>query len=202
MSKVYDPEDPIEIEKWTRHYYGIVDESVESYLVRNGFSADSSLGVWKRLTRALAWIKPQVTPHSQSIFDELTALMDAHQHSITPPAVEFPRIPQFKFEAELHTEALVLNAKFELLFNQAIALHRLQPALDAQNKYKTQQSQRASKPRKLDDTQRQRIARQYWANKKDGESYGAAKALAAAYNVSETTIHTIAKKHKPGSIDK
>jgi hypothetical protein len=49
MSKPFDPEDPLEIDKWTRAHYKITDESTEDFLSRNGFYADTPRGLAKRL---------------------------------------------------------------------------------------------------------------------------------------------------------
>lgn len=197
MSKHFDIEDPAEVDKWTRYYYHIDDdERTDAYLVRNGFTKETSFGYIKRMNMALAWIEPQLTANTRPIFDEMKLLMSEYhaRFHTTSPLGEFvaPEPETVQLES-----AKALNEKIEMLFNQAKTIHRLQPTLDAQEKYKQAQSERASKPRKLTERENERVAKHYWESKENGEGYGVVKALAAKYDVSETTIHNIVKKHKP-----
>lgn len=69
-------------------------------------------------------------------------------------------------------------------------------------KHGKEQADRAAAGGKLTEATRQWIAKTYWEKVFNGERYGAAQYLAGHYEVSETTIHNIAKKYKPDSIDK
>jgi hypothetical protein len=195
MSNHYDPEDPAEMDKWTRYYYHIDNESTDAYLVRNGFSADTPKGFVKRMNMALAWMESQITVHTRTIVDEIRAITDEYER-VTSPIQPF-QAGQLSLPAPPTEAATLQREKAEFLFEQAKAMHRLQPALDAQEKYKQAQSDRASKPRKLTENECQRIAKHYWDSKREGTSYGIVKMLAASYDVSETTIHTITKKYRP-----
>lgn len=84
-----------------------------------------------------------------------------------------------------------------LLFEQIKQLHRVEATLAAQEAFKQAQSARASKPRKLEESECKRIAKVYWENKANGTIYGIAKDLAREFKVSRTTIHATAKKYKP-----
>ena len=194
MKNSYDPEDPTEIEKWTRYYYNIEGETVDAYLIRKGFTADTPDGAVQRWEMALAWIKPQVTVHTQPIISEMLTIVATCRRDYS--MIRDSSSPR-RTEDERHAGAKALDERFQTLFNEAKALHRLQPVLNAQAKYRDEQSKRASRPRKLTEDQHKRIARQYWESKRDGEAYGAVKALAKQYNVSTNTINSIAKKYKP-----
>ena len=132
---------------------------------------------------SLAWIETQQTTLTRPIIDEIRKIADAYKYA---------------FETRELTEMDSLYCeKAELLWQKAMTIHEVVPKIEAQKKYKNEQSKRASKPRKLTEDENKRIARQYGEHKSSGTGYGAAKALAATYNVSETTIHNIVRKHKP-----
>lgn len=131
---------------------------------------------------SLAWIDTQQIIHALPIIDEFRKIADAYKHA---------------FETRELTEIDSLQCeKAELLLQKAMMIQQTAPIIAAQRKYKNEQSKRASKPRKLTVDENKRIAKQYLESKRDGEGYGAVKALAAKYDVSETTIHNIVKKHK------
>lgn len=200
MKKHYDPEDPVEMDKWTRSYFNIDGESTDAYLIRTGYFADTPWGFSRRMTAALAWMKPQVTPHTQTIFNELTAIV-AELSRITSPIqlVEpfGPNKPWTPPSIPTTEEVAPQRLKAELLFEQAKAIHRLQPTLDAQVKYKQTQSDRAKKPRAVSEADCQRIAKVYWERKEAGTAYGVVKELAHRYTVTPATIRSIAERYKP-----
>lgn len=64
--------------------------------------------------------------------------------------------------------------------------------------YSTSQSERASKPRKLDDEKHERIAKAYWALIEGGRAArGGVKELARRYDISTEMVRKIAKKSPP-----
>ena len=63
-------------------------------------------------------------------------------------------------------------------------------------KHRTSQSKIASEPRKVTPATRKRILSQYEQRVRDGDKYGAVKALAAQFSVSIGTIHNIIKPKK------
>lgn len=196
MSKHFDYDDQIKMDSWTRYYYNIENETTDSYLIRNGFLADTPTGFVKRMNSALAWMLPQVTPHTRSIFDLIKATTDEYER-VTSPVQPFVQVGQVYLPRSPTDADTALRTKAEILFTQAIEMLKFQPALAAQEKYKQEQSDRASKPRKLTADNYRRIAKQYWDRKSEGRGYGAVKELAATYNVSQTTIQSIVKKSKP-----
>jgi len=197
MSKQYDPEDPVEMEKWTREYYKIgKNESTDAYLVRTGVTADTPTGWVKRMNMALAWLWPQLTPRTQPLYDEIRTIVEEYHQktSLIRPWVEGQKFVTKEEPNELDA-AKCEKAMF--LFDQAKQLHRVEVTLAAQEAFKQAQSARASKPRKLSEAACERIAKRYWESKANGTGYGIAKALAAEYDVSATTIHATARKYKP-----
>ncbi|MDQ1817458.1 hypothetical protein RBA41_29550 [Massilia sp. CCM 9210] len=209
MAKHRDLEDPLEFETFARVYFNISDETVDAYLFRNGITEDTALGILERLKMALAWIELEATSHSQSVIDTMKSLVAAHEIASPPlgfittvPISGRREITQFQTEEEQYAAAKAVEARFQQLFEQAINLHRLQPSLDASEKYRKEQSARASTPRKLTEAECRRIARQYCDSKADGTSWGVVKRLANQYKVSATTIHNVVKKYDPNKIDK
>jgi hypothetical protein len=69
-----------------------------------------------------------------------------------------------------------------------------QPAKDIATKYSTAQRDKAKKRNKVPAVQQGRIQRRYTALVADGKKYGAIKALAAEYDVSESTVKRILDK--------
>jgi hypothetical protein len=76
------------------------------------------------------------------------------------------------------------------------AVHKLKPLAEKGKNYGKSQSKAASAPRKLTIERQKSIAKEYWRLVKDGEKYGALKALSARFDVSTETIRTTAKKYK------
>lgn len=197
MSKQYDPEDPAEMDRWTREYYKIKkEEATDAYLVRTGVTADTPTGWVKRMNMALAWLWPQLTPRTQPLYDEIRTIVEEYHQktSLIRPWVEGQKFVAREEPNELDA-AKCEKAMF--LFDQAKQLHRVEVTLAAQEAFKQAQSARASKPRKLSEAACERIAKRYWESKANGTGYGIAKALAAEYDVSATTIHATARKYKP-----
>lgn len=197
MRKQYDPEDPAEMDKWTREYYKInKDEATDAYLVRTGVTANTPTGWVKRMNMALAWLWPQLTPRTQPLYDEICTIVEDFL-----PKTWLPRIPvEGKNYIPIDEPSELDLAKCEkamLLFEQTKQLHRAEATLASQEAFKKAQSARASKPRKLSEAACKRIAKRYWECKANGTGYGIAKALAAEYDVSPTTIHATARKYKP-----
>lgn len=233
MSRKFDPDDPVELERWTRAYYKISDdESTDVYLIRTGILADTPRALATRLYTAVAWIEPWLTEQTRPIIEQVRAVLadferkqtivgsDGSQirHALAPQqpmtnaftpaqAIAMPQPGTqpvtLKYPPPL-TEADKLQLeKAQVLFEQAKALYRLQPSVEAQQRFKKAQSERASKPRAplLDELTRKRIAKRYWDSKQNGTAYGLVKELARQYEVTTTTIQAIVKKHKPDSID-
>ena len=198
MSKQYDPEDPVEMDKWTRAYFKIKDgEATNAYLVRTGVTKDSPDGFVKRMNMALAWIWPHLTPRTQPLYDQIREIVEEYNRKFSS-VIRFLEPGQKFVPISEPTELDAAKCeKAMLLFEQAKELRRVDATLAAQEAFKQAQSARASKRRKLDEAACQRIAKRYWASKADGTSYGIAKALAAEYDVSTTTIHATARKYKP-----
>ena len=201
MSNPYDPEDPLEIDKWTRTHYKITDERTEDFLSRNGFYADTPRGLAKRLDMALAWVQPMTTEQTAPLVKEIKEILSAFERRVS--VVVGPE-QKIELPAPLTEADRLQLEKGQVLFEQVMALHRLQPAADAQQKYKQTQRERAKKPRAplLDEDTCKRIAKLYWDSKRDGTSYGLVKHLAGRYEVTSTTIQNIVKKYKSDSIDK
>jgi hypothetical protein len=208
MSKQYDPEDPVEIDKWTRARYNITDEGTEDFLRRNGFFADSPRGLAKRLHMAYAWILPRATEQTKPLINEIKTILEDFERKTSIIHLPITASEQsFVLPGQLgrvtlpppltDTDRLQLE-KGQVLFEQAKSLLRLQPAVDAQEKYKKAQSERASKPRKLDDQKHQRIAKAYWALMDGGRAIrGGVKELAGRYEISPEMVRKIAKKYPP-----
>jgi len=197
MSKQYDPEDPVEMDKWTRAYFKIKDgEATDAYLVRTGVTKDSPDGFVKRMNMALAWLWPHLTPRTQLLYDQIREIVEEYSRKFSiirhyePGQQYIPRTEPTELDAAKCEKAM-------LLFEQAKELRRVDATLAAQEAFKQAQSARASKPRKLDEAACQRIAKRYWDSKANGTGYGIAKAMAAEYDVSATTIHATARKYKP-----
>jgi len=211
MSQQRDPEDPIEMDKWIRTYYGIENEDTDAFLVRKGFLADTPEALAKRLQMAYAWIDPQATPQTRPIIDQIKAILDDFERKTAvdiPPTWQPSQplvMPQRDVPINLPpslTEVDTLQLeKGQMLFEQAKALHRVHPVAQAQEKYRQAQSERATKPRKLDEAQCKRIAQLYWASHEAGSVYGVAKKLAGMYDVTPATIRATANKYKPDAID-
>lgn len=200
MSNKSDPEDSIERDKWIRDYYGIKNEATDAYLVRNGISADTPQGLVKRLNMALAWLWPQLTPRTRPIYEEIQAIVQQlHQKtSLIRPYEEGKPLSMAMELTELDTAK---TERVIFLFEHIKELHRVEANLAAQEAFKRSQRARASKPRKLEEVECERIAKAYWHNKVHGGVYGIVKDLARQFNVSPSTIQATVKKYKP-SIDK
>lgn len=198
MSKQYDPEDPAEMDKWTRAYFKIKnDEATDAYLVRTGVTADTPDGFAKRMNMALAWLWPHLTLRTQPLYDQIREIVEGYHQ-------KFSLIARFYEPGQKYvprTEPTELDgAKCEkamLLFEQAKELRRMDVSVAAQEAFRQAQSARASKPRKLSEAACERIAKRYCESKTNGTGYGIAKALAAEYDVSATTIHATARTYKP-----
>lgn len=214
MTAGINRDDPSEIDKWTRDYYRIQEESTDAFLIRNGFLDDTQAGIVKRLYMGLAWIEPQVTAHTRPLIDEIKSILARYEQSRLVETAEHWQ-PGKTLHMPLHesparmvlppplTEVDTLQLKKgETLFEQARTLHRLQPTLDAQQQYKKAQSKKASIRRKLSEAECVNIAKHYWDCKRDGTAYGVVKMLAGRYEVSTTTINDVVQKYKPISIDK
>ncbi|WP_305822583.1 hypothetical protein [Massilia brevitalea] len=214
MTTEISRDDPSEIDKWTRDYYRIQDESTDAFLIRNGFLDDTPAGLVKRLYMGLAWIEPQVTAHTRPLIDEIKSILARYEQGRLVETAEHWQ-PGKTLHLPLHespacvvlppplTEVDTLQLKKgETLFEQARTLHRLQPTLDAQQQFKEAQSKKASIPRKLSEAACVNIAKHYWDSKRDGTAYGVVKMLANRYEVSTTTINAVVRKYKPASIDK
>jgi hypothetical protein len=218
MTKRYDPEDPVEMDKWTRKHFNITGETTDAFLIRTGYFADTPWGFSQRMTAALAWIAPQVTPNTRAIFDELSAIVVELSRTTSPfqpvdpsaanmpgqypallatsdPAFQRPTPPR-RPEPLTAADIAPQQLKAELLFEQAKAIHRLQPELDAQMKYKQTQSANAKKTRALDEHDCRSLAKLYWERKDAGTFRGTVKELMRRYGISANTITRIAKEYK------
>lgn len=196
MTKQYDPEDPAEMDAWIRDYYKIKDEATDAYLVRTGVSADTPQGFVKRMNMALAWLWPQLTPRTRPLYDEIRTIVEEYHQKTSPIRPYEEGKPLSRAQEPTEVDAAKCE-KAMFLFEQAKQLHRVEATLAAQAAFKQAQSERASKPRKLEENECKRIAKVYWESKANGTGYGIAKMLAAEFKVSTTTIHTTAKKYKP-----
>lgn len=211
MSKKPDPEDPAAIDRWTRDYFKIKDEeTTDGYLLRTGVLADTPDGQAKRLRIAYEWIKPQATAQSQPAIDQMKAILDKYEDSRLikgePPwqlgqtlALPQGRRPTVIPSRPTEVDAVRLE-QGQILFEQAKALHRLQPAVMAQERHRQSQSERASQLRAKNEVQAKLIAKIYWDSKEAGTSYGEVKRLAAQYEISPGTVRSYAAKYKPDSI--
>jgi hypothetical protein len=197
MSQQYDPEDPAEMDKWIRSYYNIKDESTDAFLVRNGISADTPQGLVKRMRMALAWLQPQLTDRTRTMYDEIKTIIDDLDRKTSPIRPYEPGKPlDLAQEPNEADKAACEKAMF--LFEQAKSLHRVESTLAAQEAFRRAQSARASKPRKLDDGMHERIAKAYWALLENGRAVrGGVKALAGRYDLSTEMVRKIAKKYPP-----
>ena len=181
MKKTHNRFDPEGIDAWTRKYLGIPDDMTTSeYLVANGFSSRTVEGKIKQAQLSVASLEPKITFETQHLFIEMKSIIDSYEHAFKTHALT--DIDEVKME------------KAHLLYNAIELVRHALPAINVQKGYQKIQSERASKPRKLTESQHARIASQYSEGKKNGEGYGLAKSLAAHYNVSTTTIHAIVKK--------
>lgn len=195
MSKWYDPDHPGEMDKWIREYFKIEVGTTESYLIRNGISEDTPDGFIKRMNMALAWLWPQLTPRTRPLYEEIQTIVQEFQQKTSRfrPFVDGQPLTIAQEPTEVDAAKC---EKAMLLFEQAKQLHKVEATLAAQEAFKKAQSVRASKPRKLDESECRRIAKVYWDSKALGSSYGIAKMLAGEYGVSRTTIHATAKKYR------
>lgn len=181
MKKTHNRFDPEGIDAWTRKYLEIPDNMTTSdYLVANGFSIQTTAGKIKVAQLTVASLEPMVTYETQHLFIEMKSIIDSYEQAFKSHTLS--DIDEVKME------------KAHLLCQSIELIRRTLPVVNAQKEYKKIQSERASKPRKLTEMQHARIARQYSEGKRNGEGYGLVKALAASYEVSTTTIHTIIKK--------
>jgi hypothetical protein len=213
MSKRYDPDDPVALDKWTRDYCNIPDdENTDAYMIRVGLLADTPRAQAKRLAMALAWIEPHAPREAQPMIDGIKSILGSFEKRITieldaeqPPSgvIVMPSQPlRINRPPPLtKVDALELD-KGELLFEQAKALYKLQPAVDAQQRLKQAQRERASKPRKFDEDKAKRAAGAYHDIKAGRAAYGGVKELAREYGVSEATIRAAARRYPPTSIEK
>lgn len=198
MSKQYNPEDPAEMDKWTRAYFKIKnDEATDAYLVRTGVTANSPDGFVKRMNMALAWLWPHLTPRTQPLYEQIREIVEEYRQKFAFFTRPYEPGKDYGLLTEPTERDAVQCEKAMLLFEQAKELRRVDASLAAQEAFKQSQSARASKPRKLDEAACKRIAKHYWESKANGTGYGIAKALAAQYDVSPTTIHATAKRYKP-----
>lgn len=212
MTKQQDPDDPVEMDKWIRSHFNIKDsETTDGYLLRMGVLADTPDGQAARLRMAYAWIEPQATAQSRPLIEQMKSILDTYTQSrevVVEPAWRLGQplalplqhkpvaLPPPPSEADT-----VRLEQGRILFEQAKELHRLQPAIQAQERLSKAQSERASKLRAKDEDVAERIAKAYWDSKRNGTSYGIVKRLANDYNVSPTTIHSYARKYRPDDID-
>lgn len=197
MSKDHEVESASAMDTWTRTYFKIATgEATDAYLIRTGVTADTPSGFVKRMNMALAWLWPQLTPRTRPLYDEIRGIVEDY-HRKTTTIRSYVEGPPFQLAAEPTEADSIKCEKAMLLFEQAKELHRVEATLAAQEAYKQSQRIRASKPRKLTESDCKRIAKVYWESKADGTGYGVAKMLAAEYGVSATTIHTTAKRYRP-----
>jgi len=214
MKKHPNPDNPTEMDEWMRNHFRIRDHvSTEEFLAGWGYFADSPAGVAKRLEVSLAWIEPVSTDLMKPILHEIRAILSTYnqrQHTRTgqqpdwqprwqpgdPLVMPLPRPPVQVQHGLNEMEARQLE-QGRLLFEQAMVLHRQQPAVIALEKQRAAQSERASKPRKLTEEQAQRIANLYWEAKRQGGRRGIVKELASTFDVTPTTIQNVAKKYQP-----
>lgn len=213
MSKKPDPEDPAAIDLWTRTYFKIKDdETTDGYLLRTGVLADTPDGQAKRLRMAYDWIKPQATAPSQPAIDQMKAILDKYEDSRLvkgePPwqlgqtlALPQGRRPTVIPSRPTEVDAVRLE-QGQILFEQAKALHRLQPAVAAQERHRQAQSARASQVRAKDEEQAKRIAKMYRDIQRNGSKYGEVKRLAGQYGISPATVRKYADMYEPDSIAK
>jgi hypothetical protein len=220
MSHKFDPDDPVELDKWTRAYYRIDDdESTDAYLFRKGILADTHDGLARRLYAALAWIEPWITDETRPIVEQIKTLLAAFESRRTiecppewPPAWQPGQpliMPQqaaqrvkLKLPPPLNEADKLQLEKAQLLFEQAKALYKVQPSVEAQQRLKKAQRERASKLRAFEsEDQAKRAASAYHAIKAGRASYGGVKALAGRFKVTEATIRAVAKRYPPDSID-
>jgi hypothetical protein len=210
MSKRFDPDDMVAMDKWLRTYYKIpAHESTEDFLAARLILSNLPYGRATRLAIGLAWIEPHAPEGARSIIADIKAILADFERKTTvqqdemavPGVIVMPQRPPKLPPRLTEVDELELE-KGELLIEQAKTLCKLQPAVDAQERLKQAQKERASKHRKLTEEQAKRAAKAYHDIKEGRAAYGGVKELAREYGVSEATIRAAAKRYPPDSIDK
>lgn len=82
---------------------------------------------------------------------------------------------------------MYLRTLLELHARQRVLI----PHVEADLRHRRSQAERASQGGKLTERERRRMVEQYALRVRDGQRYGAIKALAAAFDVSERTVRSI-----------
>ncbi|WP_323142798.1 hypothetical protein [Massilia phyllosphaerae] len=182
-----------------------LNESTYSLLVRKANSAHTPRYFVTCMQRALSWLRPQLTTRTDPIYREIETLLAEIDRERPRSRVWHPPMAvRVSKTAEMAETARYVSKRDRVmaLFEEANALHRIEPFVAAQEAFNEAQRVRASKPRKLDEETCKRIAKLYWDRKQDGTSYGLVKELAGELGVTATTIQNTVKKYKPNSIDK
>jgi len=201
MNKLYDraSDDADEMDSWVRQRFQITDESVDSFMLRNGYLIDSYQGFVARMKLALEWIKPRATVHTRNMVDEIEQIVnDLDQR--TSLFQEYVRGEPMSHQVAPNEADDLRCEKARALFEQARSLHRLQPTLDAHENYKQKQRERGSKSGKLSEEQRKRVAQIFWDAKASGSFRGTVQLLENEFAISATAIRKIAAKYKPQEI--
>jgi hypothetical protein len=152
----------------------------------------------EHMTRALVWLEPHFDGrdiHHQAIHGYCSYYL----RLMSDPALA----PTNEEALETYMQDVVTKQQFIVnIFGgvQHTILTKL--AINSVLRHSKSQSARASKPRKfVDENQVKRLAKDYWAIKKDRAVYGAVKALAVRFGVTEAAVRLAARRYPPDSID-
>ena len=144
---------------------------------------------WKQTLLALNWLAPYLNDNDEK-HTYLVMTCRAYA-SMLYPAPE-------NYDAPEDWPLLVMRQRqIVTVFTQIRAAIIAAQAVTQVKSQSKSQRERASKPRKLDEDQSRRIAKAYWEMNDGRAIYGSVKALATRFDVSETTIRSVAKKYKP-----
>jgi hypothetical protein len=144
--------------------------------------------------------KMQAYARTRLLYIQMEALLDKIAKEAPRDRVWHPPMAIRSSKAAVradHVRYMTMREQVLALFEETKFLQRSEPILAAQDSLKQAQSARASKPRKLQEHECNRIAKIYWQTKASDTGYGIVKELAREYEVSTTTIHNTVKKYKP-----
>lgn len=143
---------------------------------------------WERTLLALDWLTPYLNDNEE-MHAFLVATCRAYGSMLYPaPDNNSPENWPLLIMRQRQIVTVFAQVREAIIAAQAVT--------QAETQSKSQR-ERASKPRKLDEEKSLRIAKAYWEMNDGRATYGSVKALAARFEVSETTIRSVAKKHKP-----
>ncbi|QOL49754.1 hypothetical protein [Massilia litorea] len=162
----------------------------------NGFPADGTpVQFFECVQRALTWLEPYLNDNDIN-HATLVAYCRSYANLVFCDGEQQAYDSQESLNAALK-QVVVKQQQIVTVFSGVRNSILSAQALAQVESHSKTQSERASKPRKLEESDCRRIAKRYWDSKADGTSYGIVKALAAEYDVSPTTIHATAKKYNP-----